>query len=127
LPASKNLNPGVYLRPRSNLLYQKFLKKSIRSAPPPAVEYGGLPRRKIVFTFSDLRAPPKNSSKKEKTIFLLGSALNARGGGATLRLAGKNGGGEGEEIFARSPSACGKVVCETKLPMAKVCRQRKSA
>ena len=28
-----------------------------RSAPPPAAEYGGLPRRKIFFTISDLRAP----------------------------------------------------------------------
>ncbi|MDP3784459.1 MAG: hypothetical protein Q8R12_00005 [bacterium] len=29
-----------------------------RSAPPPAAEYGGLPRRKTFFTIFDLRAPP---------------------------------------------------------------------
>ena len=50
-------NLGVYLRFRSNLLYQKFLKKSTRSAPPPAADDGGMPRRKIFSTFFILRPP----------------------------------------------------------------------
>ncbi|HCA67509.1 MAG TPA: hypothetical protein DEP11_04645 [Candidatus Jacksonbacteria bacterium] len=44
-------NLGAYLQHRLNLLYQKFLKKSTRSAPPPAADDGGLPRRKIFSPF----------------------------------------------------------------------------
>jgi len=44
----------------------------------------GTPRRKIAFTISDLRVPLKNSSNKEKAIFLLGSALNLSGRAAGL-------------------------------------------
>jgi len=51
------LNLPVYLLFRSNLPYQKFLKKSTRPAPPLAAENGGLPRRKIFSSFFILRAP----------------------------------------------------------------------
>jgi len=41
---------------RSNSFYAKFLKKSNRSAPPPAAEYGGLPRRKnFLYNFDFVR------------------------------------------------------------------------
>ncbi|OGY51706.1 MAG: hypothetical protein A3A02_02320 [Candidatus Buchananbacteria bacterium RIFCSPLOWO2_01_FULL_39_33] len=54
------------LRLRSNLLYQKLLKKSTRSAPPPAADDGGLPRKKIFSAFFILRAPIFSSKRKRK-------------------------------------------------------------
>ena len=39
---------GAYLRFRSNLLYQKFLKKSTRSAPLPAAVIGGCGEEKAL-------------------------------------------------------------------------------
>jgi len=42
----------VYLQHRLDLLYQKFLKKSNHSAPPPCRETA-LPRRKTFFTIFD--------------------------------------------------------------------------
>ena len=71
-------NSGVYLRFRSNLLYQKFLKKSTRSVPP---------------LLANARHPAKNffshfliwraiyfSSKRKKT-FLWCFALNEQAAG----------------------------------------------
>ena len=68
----------VYLRFRSNLLYQKFLKKSTRSAPPPAADDGGLPRRKIFSTFFILRAP-FSSSKRKRKFFCFGFRTQSAG------------------------------------------------
>ncbi len=49
-------NSGVYLRFRSNLFYQKFLKKSKRSAPPPLAD-SRLTAKKFSSLFMILRPP----------------------------------------------------------------------
>jgi len=49
---------GVFIQLRSNLFYQKFLKKSTRSAPPPAADDGGTASQKnFLNIFLILRAP----------------------------------------------------------------------
>src|SRR4030042_1286242 len=71
-------NLGAYLRFRSNLLYQKLLKKSTRSAPPPAAESGGLPRRKIFSAFL-FCACPLFSSKRKRKFFCFGFRAQSAG------------------------------------------------
>ena len=82
--AGRFLNCGVYLRFRSNLLYQKFLKKSTRSAPPPAAEYGGLPRRKTFFTIFNFARPRFFLLKRKRKFFC--SAPRSPRGAAGLRF-----------------------------------------
>src|SRR3989344_2666762 len=77
---------GVFIQLRSNLLYQKFLKKSNRSAPPPC-RPAAPPPRKITFYFFFFSPPV--FSLKEKGNFLLGSVLTNRTAGLRGRLAGK--------------------------------------
>jgi len=80
---------GVYLRFRSNSFYQKFLKKSNRSAPPPAANDGGTASQKNflhIFYFARARF---FLLKGKENFSASASALKARGGGASLRLAGK--------------------------------------
>jgi hypothetical protein len=56
------------------------ISEKIHSLRPAAVPPSGTASQKNFLYNSDLRAPPKNSSKKEKEVFLLGSALRAGGG-----------------------------------------------
>jgi len=56
-------------------------------APPPAAEYGGLPRRKTFFAVLILYAPTIFSKRKRK--FFCSAPRSHAGGGISLRLAGK--------------------------------------
>src|SRR3989344_5082121 len=72
----------------------------METAPPPAAEYGDLPRRKTFFTFSDLHAPPIFSSKRMRTFFC-GSlpSMNRADGGA-------GSGSQAKNFLPPTPSTC---------------------
>ncbi|MEK7116821.1 MAG: hypothetical protein AAB837_01485 [Patescibacteria group bacterium] len=76
----------------------KIPKKSIRSAPPPAADYGGLPRRKIFSTFFILRAPVFSSKRKRK-FFCFGFRAQSAGRRGFASARGQKGRGLGGRNF----------------------------
>ena len=105
-----------------NSFYQKFLKKSNRSAPPPAANDGGTASQKNFLHIYYFARARFFLLKGKENFSASASAPKARGGGSGvyppaggLRLAGKNFLPPTPSIFARSPKCVAEHLIFTNL------------